>query len=254
MKKIIIGNWKLNLDHLQGIQLLQKINYSLDKDIEDKIEIVLAPSYTSLRSLQTVISTDNLKISLSSQDVSIYDEGAYTGEVSAFQLKKLNIDYAIVGHYERRIHFNETDSHINLKIHKLLDNDIIPILCFGESLEDRSQGSYLDYIKNQVNEGLKGIRKDKVSKLVLAYEPIWSIGTGEVASIEDIVEVLDCVKNLLLEKQYYSEEDIKFIYGGSVSSDNSTDILNTKIIDGALVGGASLDADKFVDIIKSVNL
>jgi triosephosphate isomerase len=254
MKKIIIGNWKLNLDHLQGIQLLQKINYSLDKDIEDKIEIVLAPSYTSLRSLQTVISTDNLKISLSSQDVSIYDEGAYTGEVSAFQLKKLNIDYAIVGHSERRIHFNETDSHINLKIHKLLDNDIIPILCFGESLEDRSQGSYLDYIKNQVNEGLKGIRKDKVSKLVLAYEPIWSIGTGEVASIEDIVEVLDCVKNLLLEKQYYSEEDIKFIYGGSVSSDNSTDILNTKIIDGALVGGASLDADKFVDIIKSVNL
>jgi|TARA_B100001093_G_scaffold511613_1_gene579849 triosephosphate isomerase len=254
MKKIIIGNWKLNLDHLQGIQLLQKINYSLDKDIEDKIEIVLAPSYTSLRSLQTVISTDNLKISLSSQDVSIYDEGAYTGEVSAFQLKKLNIDYAIVGHSERRIHFNETDSHINLKIHKLLDNDIIPILCFGESLEDRSQGSYLDYIKNQVNEGLKGIRKDKVSKLVLAYEPIWSIGTGEVASIEDIVEVLDCVKNLLLEKQYYSEEDIKFIYGGSVSSDNSTDILNTKIIDGALVGGASLDADKFVDIIKSVSL
>jgi triosephosphate isomerase len=254
MKKIIIGNWKLNLDHLQGIQLLQKINYSLDKDIEDKIEIVLAPSYTSLRSLQTVISTDNLKISLSSQDVSIYDEGAYTGEVSAFQLKKLNIDYAIVGHSERRIHFNETDSHINVKIHKLLDNDIIPILCFGESLEDRSQGSYLDYIKNQVNEGLKGIRKDKVSKLVLAYEPIWSIGTGEVASIEDIVEVLDCVKNLLLEKQYYSEEDIKFIYGGSVSSDNSTDILNTKIIDGALVGGASLDADKFVDIIKSVSL
>jgi triosephosphate isomerase len=186
--------------------------------------------------------------------VSIYDEGAYTGEVSAFQLKKLNIDYAIVGHSERRIHFNETDSHINVKIHKLLDNDIIPILCFGESLEDRSQGSYLDYIKNQVNEGLKGIRKDKVSKLVLAYEPIWSIGTGEVASIEDIVEVLDCVKNLLLEKQYYSEEDIKFIYGGSVSSDNSTDILNTKIIDGALVGGASLDADKFVDIIKSVSL
>ena len=142
----------------------------------------------------------------------------------------------------------------NIKIHKLLDNDIIPILCFGESLEDRSQGSHLDFIKNQVNEGLKGVRKDKVSKLVLAYEPIWSIGTGEVASINDIVEVLDYVKNLLLEKQYYSDEDIKFIYGGSVSSDNSADILNTKIVDGALVGGASLDADKFVDIIKSVNL
>ncbi len=110
MKKIIIGNWKLNLDHLQGIQLLQKINYSLEKNIEEKIDIVLAPSFTSLRSLQTVISTDNLKINLSSQDVSMYDDGAYTGEVSASQLKKLNIDYAIVGHSERRLHFNETDS------------------------------------------------------------------------------------------------------------------------------------------------
>jgi len=254
VKKIIIGNWKLNLDHLQGIQLLQKINYSLEKNIEEKIDIVLAPSFTSLRSLQTVISTDNLKIKLSSQDVSMYDDGAYTGEVSASQLKKLNIDYAIVGHSERRLHFNETDSHVNIKIQKLLDNAITPILCFGESLEDRSQGLYLDFIKNQINEGLKGVRKDKVNKLVLAYEPIWAIGTGEVASIEDIVEVLDYVKNLLSEKQYYSDEDIKFIYGGSVSSDNSTEILNTKIVDGALVGGASLDADKFVDIIKSVNL
>lgn len=226
----------------------------MEKDIEDKIEIVLAPSYTSLRSLQTVISTDNLKINLSSQDVSIYDEGAYTGEVSAFQLNKLNIDYTIVGHSERRLHFNETDSHVNMKIHKLLDNNITPILCFGESIEDRSQGSYLDFIKNQVSEGLKGVRKDKVNKLVLAYEPIWAIGTGEVASIEDIVEVLDFVKNLLLEKQYYSDDAIKFIYGGSVSSNNSAEILNTKIVDGALVGGASLDADKFVDIIKSVNL
>ena len=178
MKKIIIGNWKLNLDHLQGIQLLQKINYSLEKNIEEKIDIVLAPSFTSLRSLQTVISTDNLKINLSSQDVSMYDDGAYTGEVSAFQLKKLNIDYAIVGHSERRLHFNETDSHVNVKIQKLLDNAITPILCFGESLENRSQGLYLDFIKNQINEGLKGVRKDKINKLVHKKPSITHRGEG----------------------------------------------------------------------------
>ena len=191
MKKIIVGNWKLNLDHLQGIQLLQKINYSLDKDIEEKIDIVLAPSHTSLRSLQTVISTDNLKIKISSQDVSSQNDGAFTGEVSAFQLKKLNIDYSIIGHSERRHHFNETDSDVNSKLSRLLENDITPILCFGESLEQRSDGSYLEFVKNQINYGLKGVRKDKVNKLVLAYEPIWAIGTGEVASIKDIVEVLD---------------------------------------------------------------
>lgn len=254
MKKIIVGNWKLNLDHLQGIQLLQKINYSLDKDIEEQIDIVLAPSHTSLRSLQTVISTDNLKIKMSSQDVSSHNDGAFTGEVSAFQLKKLNINYSIIGHSERRLHFNETDSDVNSKLNRLLENDITPILCFGESLEQRSVGSYLEFVKNQINDGLKGLRKDKVNKLVLAYEPIWAIGTGEVASIKDIVEVLDFVKNLLSDKPYFSEENIKFIYGGSVSPDNSSEILNTNIVDGALVGGASLDADKFVDIIKSVNL
>jgi len=254
MKKIIVGNWKLNLDHLQGIQLLQKINYSLDKDIEEQIDIVLAPSHTSLRSLQTVISTDNLKIKISSQDVSSQNDGAFTGEVSAFQLKKLNIDYSIIGHSERRLHFNESDSDVNSKLIRLLENDITPILCFGESLEQRSDGSYLEFVKNQINDGLKGVRKDKVNKLVLAYEPIWAIGTGEVASIKDIVEVLDFVKNLVSDKPYFSEENIKFIYGGSVSPNNSSEILNTNIVDGALVGGASLDADKFVDIIKSVNL
>jgi len=254
MKKIIVGNWKLNLDHLQGIQLLQKINYSLDKDIEEKIDIVLAPSHTSLRSLQTVVSTDNLKIKMSSQDVSAHIDGAFTGEVSAFQLKKLNIDYSIIGHSERRLHFKETDSDVNSKLTRLLENNITPILCFGESLEQRSEGSYLEFVKNQINEGLKGVRKDKVNKLVLAYEPIWAIGTGEVSSIKDIVEVLDFAKNLVSEKSYFSEESIKFIYGGSVSPDNSSEILNTNIVDGALVGGASLDSDKFVDIIKSINL
>jgi triosephosphate isomerase len=254
MKKIIIGNWKLNLDHLEAIQLLQKINYSLPDKIEDKIEIILSPSFTSIRSIQTVISSDKLKIKLSSQNVSQFASGAYTGEVSASQLKKLEIDYAIVGHSERRTLFNEVDSEINIKVNKLIDSDIVPIFCFGESTEERKNGSYLTFIENQINEGLKGLRKDKVRKLIVAYEPIWAIGTGEVASLEDIVEVLDYVKNIITKKPFFNNDIIKFIYGGSVSPDNAKSILNSRIVDGALVGGASLDATKFVDIIKAVEL
>ena len=254
MKKIIIGNWKLNLDHLEAIQLLQKINYSLPEDIEENIEIVLSPSFTSLRSLQTVISSDKLKIKLSSQNVSQYTSGAYTGEISAAQLKKLDIEYAIVGHSERRTLFNEVDSVINDKVNRLIDNEIVPIFCFGESIDERKSGTYLNFIENQINEGLKGLRKDKVKKLVVAYEPIWAIGTGEVASIENIVEVLDYVKNIINKKPFFNDDNIKFIYGGSVSPDNAEDILNSKIVDGALVGGASLDVNKFLDIIKAVEL
>ena len=254
MKKIIIGNWKLNLDHLEAIQLLQKINYSLPEDIEENIEIVLSPSFTSLRSLQTVISSDKLKIKLSSQNVSQYSSGAYTGEISAAQLKKLDIEYAIVGHSERRTLFNEVDSVINDKVNRLIDSEIVPIFCFGESIDERKSGTYLNFIENQINEGLKGLRKDKVKKLVVAYEPIWAIGTGEVASLENIVEVLDYVKNIINKKPFCNDDNIKFIYGGSVSPDNAEDILNSKIVDGALVGGASLDANKFLDIIKAVEL
>jgi triosephosphate isomerase len=226
----------------------------LPESIEDNIEIVLSPSFTSIRSLQTVISSDKLKIKLSSQDVSQYSSGAYTGEISAAQLKKLDIEYAIVGHSERRTLFNEVDSVINDKVNRLIDSDIVPIFCFGESIDERKSGTYLNFIENQINDGLKGLRKDKVNKLVVAYEPIWAIGTGEVASLENIVEVLDYVKNIIKKKQFFNEDNIKFIYGGSVSPDNAEDILNSKIVDGALVGGASLDASRFLDIIKAVEL
>ena len=234
MKKIIIGNWKLNLDHLEAIQLLQKINYSLDKDIEEQIDIVLAPSHTSLRSLQTVISTDNLKIKLSSQDVSSQNDGAFTGEVSAFQLKKLNIDYSIIGHSERRLHFNETDSDVNSKLSRLLENDITPILCFGESLEQRSDGSYLEFVKNQINDGLKGVRKDKVNKLVLAYEPIWAIGTGETATSEQAQEMHEYVRKCISES--FGKEisnNVSILYGGSVKPNNASEIFSKKDVDSS---------------------
>ena len=254
MKKIIIGNWKLNLDHLEAIQLLQKLNYSLEVNIEDKIDIVIAPSYTSLRSLQTIIDADNLKIKISSQDVSAYIEGAYTGEVSALQLSKLNITHSIIGHSERRIVFNETDETINLKVHNAVNNNLIPIVCFGESEEQRDTNAYLSYILNQVNIAVKGLRKDKVEEIIFAYEPIWAIGTGKVASVENAIEVISSVKQEISTKPFYDEQKIRFIYGGSVSPTNASELLNTKIIDGVLVGGASLDVDKFVQIIKSVKL
>ena len=254
MKKIIIGNWKLNLDHLEAIQLFQKLNYSLNTDIDEKISIVVAPSHTSLRSIQTIIDADKLNIFLSSQDVSMFNDGAYTGEVSAHQLAKLNISYCIVGHSERRQHFNETDEFVNVKINNLINKEITPIICFGESNDQRTDGNYMDFLINQIENSTKGLRKDKVDEIIFAYEPIWAIGTGQNASLQDIVEVISKVKEFISKKSFFSEEKIKFIYGGSVSPDNSNEILNSKIIDGALVGGASLDVDKFIKIIESVDL
>ena len=254
MKKIIIGNWKLNLDHLEAIQLFQKLNYSLNTDIDKKISIVVAPSHTSLRSIQTIIDADKLNIFLSSQDVSMFNDGAYTGEVSAHQLDKLNISFCIVGHSERRQHFNETDEIINIKVNNLINKEITPIICFGESNDQRTDGNYMDFLINQIENSTKGLRKDKVDEIIFAYEPIWAIGTGQNASLQDIVEVISKVKEFISKKSFFNEEKIKFIYGGSVSPDNSYEILNSKIIDGALVGGASLDVDKFIKIIESVDL
>jgi triosephosphate isomerase len=254
MKKIIIGNWKLNLDHLEAIQLFQKLNYSLNTDIDEKISIVVAPSHTSLRSIQTIIDADKLNIFLSSQDVSMFNDGAYTGEVSAHQLAKLNISYCIVGHSERRQHFNETDEFVNVKVNNLINKEITPIICFGESNDQRADGNYMDFLINQIENSTKGLRKDKVDEIIFAYEPIWAIGTGQNASLQDIVEVISKVKEFISEKSFFNEEKMKFLYGGSVSPDNSYEILNSKIIDGALVGGASLDVDKFIKIIESVDL
>ena len=254
MKKIIIGNWKLNLDHLEAIQLFQKLNYSLNTDIDEKISIVVAPSHTSLRSIQTIIDADKLNIFLSSQDVSMFNDGAYTGEVSAHQLAKLNISYCIVGHSERRQHFNETDEFVNVKVNNVINKEITPIICFGESNDQRTEGNYMDFLLNQIENSTKGLRKDKVDEIIFAYEPIWAIGTGQNASLQDIVEVISKVKEFISKKSFFNEEKIKFIYGGSVSPDNSYEILNSKIIDGALVGGASLDVDKFIKIIESVDL
>lgn len=249
MQKIIVGNWKLNLDHLEAISHLQKINYSLSDKILSDVNVVVAPSHTSLRSIQTVIDTDNLKIETAAQDVSQYEDGPYTGEVSSLQLSKLNIKWAIIGHSERRINFDETNEIINKKLKNLLKNNIQPILCIGEDINQRDQDKHIDTCIKQVQETLKGIRKDNLQKVIVAYEPIWAIGTGIVAKPEHAVEIISEIKRFLTSKSFDLEQ-FQFIYGGSVDSDNAKGFMVTDSIDGFLVGGSSLSSDEFVRIIK----
>ena len=167
MKKIIVGNWKLNLNHLEGIAHLQKVNYSLSEAILNDSNVIVAPSFTSLRSIQTVIDTDNLKIETAAQDVSQFEEGSYTGEVSASQLSKLNIKWTIIGHSERRTNFHETNEVVNTKLKNLLKNNIQPILCIGEDISQREQNIHVETCINQLQEALKGIRKENIEKIVV---------------------------------------------------------------------------------------
>jgi triosephosphate isomerase len=249
MKKLIVGNWKLNLNHLEAIQLLQKINYSLPEKIYDEIDIVISPSHSSLRSVQTVIDIDQLSIQSSAQDVSQYGNGAYTGEVSSLQLSQLNIKWCIVGHSERRIHFSETNQIVNTKLKNLLKNNIKPIVCIGESEDERISQKHLQTCLVQVKEIFKGIRKDSVGDIAIAYEPVWAIGTGQVAKPEDAEEILGAVRSFI-EQNSFNIENFRFLYGGSVNAGNAKELINTQNIDGFLVGGSSLDSEEYVNIIK----
>ena len=249
MKKIIVGNWKLNLNHLEGIAHLQKVNYSLSEAILNDSNVIVAPSFTSLRSIQTVIDTDNLKIETAAQDVSQFEEGSYTGEVSASQLSKLNIKWTIIGHSERRTNFHETNEVLNTKLKNLLKNNIQPILCIGEDISQREQNIHIETCINQLQEALKGTRKENIQKIVVAYEPVWAIGTGDVAKPEHVTEIVNEIKRFLTSKSFDLER-FQFIYGGSVDSKNAKDFMLTQNIDGFLVGGASLSSDEFIKIIK----
>ena len=239
----------MNLDHLQAIQLLQKINYSLSDNIHEDIDIIVAPSHTSLRSVQTVIDADGLSIKSSSQDVSQYSSGSYTGETSSLQLNKLNIDYCIIGHSEKRSLFLETDEVVSIKFKNLIKNNITPIICIGESEEDRNKNVQIDKCLSQIKKIFKGVRKDAIVECIIAYEPIWAIGTGRVAQPENASEILEEVKKYFLDHNFEIEK-FRFIYGGSVTKKNAKDLMNEESVNGLLVGGASLDSDEFIDIIK----
>jgi triosephosphate isomerase (TIM) len=245
----IAGNWKMNLNHLEAIALVQKIAFSLPEKYFAKVEVAVLPPFVDIRSIQTLVDGDKLKLRYGAQDVSRYDSGAYTGEVSAPMLAKLGCSYVTVGHSERREYHEETDDLVNAKVKAALKHEISPILCIGEKLDVREAGNAVEHTTDQLIAGLKGLKTDLVSKVTVAYEPVWAIGTGRVATPADAQEVCGAIRAKLAEK-YGQEiaETVRILYGGSVKSGNIGDLVKQDDIDGALVGGASLDAEEFTKL------
>lgn len=245
----IAGNWKMNLNHLEAIALVQKIAFSLPEKYFAKVEVAVLPPFTDIRSIQTMVDGDRLKVRYGAQDVSRYDSGAYTGETSAVMLAKLGCSYVTVGHSERREYHAETDELVNTKVKAALKHEISPILCIGEKLDVREAGNAVEHTTDQLIAGLKGLKTDQVPKVVVAYEPVWAIGTGRVATAADAQEVCGAIRAKLAEK-YGQEiaEAVRILYGGSVKSGNIGDLVKQDDIDGALVGGASLDAEEFTKL------
>lgn len=243
---LLAGNWKMNLNHLEAIALVQKIAFALPEKYFDKVEVAVLPPFTDLRSVQTLIDGDKLLLRHGAQDVSPHDSGAYTGDVSAPMLAKLGCDYVVTGHSERREHHGETDETVNRKTRAVLKHDMTPILCVGEPLDVRESGDHVRHCTTQLIEGLKGLKQEQVARAVLAYEPVWAIGTGKVATSEDAQEVCAALRGALVDK-YGSEiaEQVRILYGGSVKSSNISELLGQGDVDGALVGGASLNGDEF---------
>jgi triosephosphate isomerase len=250
-KPLIAGNWKMNLNHLEAIAVTQKLAYSLEDRDYDAVEVVIIPPFTDIRSVQTLVDGDRLRLVYGAQDLSIAESGAYTGEISGSMLSKLGCTYVLVGHSERRANHAEGDQIVNKKIKAALANELKPILCIGEELPIREAGNHIPHVLEQLRNGLKGFHKPDLKKIVIAYEPVWAIGTGKTATPEDAQEVCSAIRNDL--KNIGSEEiaeNCRILYGGSVKSINTLDIMKEEDVDGALVGGASLDPEEFARISK----
>lgn len=246
---LIAGNWKMNLNHLEAIALVQKVAFALPEKYFAKVDVAVLPPFTDLRSVQTLIDGDKLQLTYGAQDISPHDSGAYTGDVSGAMLAKLGCSYVVVGHSERREHHAETDEVVNRKVRATLKNEMTPIMCVGEQLEIREAGTHIEHCTTQLIDGLKGLKAEQVRQAVVAYEPVWAIGTGKVATAADAQEVCGALRGALVDK--YGKEvadDIRIIYGGSVKSSNIGELVGQNDVDGALVGGASLNADEFTKL------
>lgn len=246
---VIAGNWKMYKTAAQAVFLFQKLE-DLVTEVTD-VEIIVCPPFTALRSLSVVIEQDRPNIALGAQNMHWEDEGAYTGEISPIMLKDLGVKYVIVGHSERRMLFSESDEMISAKIKSALAHDLIPILCVGETLEQREKGDTESVVKNQVTLDLGEVSAEDVSKLIIAYEPIWAIGTGRTATPEVANETIKYIRSLLSD-MYSSKtaQAVRILYGGSVKPTNIADLMSQSDIDGALVGGASLEPESFARIAK----
>lgn len=250
-RPLIAGNWKMNLNHLEAIAVTQKLAYSLEDRDFDAVDVAVIPPFTDLRSVQTLVDGDRLRLSYGAQDISPEKSGAFTGDISGSMLKKLDCTYVVVGHSERRAVHKESDELVNRKLRAVLDNEMIPIFCIGEELSVRESGGHVEFVLNQVRNGLAGFHKPELKKIVFAYEPVWAIGTGKTATPEDAQEVCSAIRNELTK---IANEEIaanaRILYGGSVKSANIVDIMRQPDVDGALVGGASLEPEEFARICK----
>jgi triosephosphate isomerase (TIM) len=247
---IIAGNWKMHKDHLEAIQLVQKLAYHLGEDDYEGQEIVVCPSFVALRSIQTLIQSDKLPIALGAQNCHAEDEGAFTGEVAAPMLARLDVAYVICGHSERRALFGETDEVVNSKIRAVIKHAMRPILCVGESLEQREAGEATEVVVSQLRGSLAGIKIDDPEALVVAYEPVWAIGTGKTATSTDAQEMCAAVRAELADLYDRETADgVRIQYGGSVKPGNVRELMSQPDIDGALVGGASLSSEDFALVV-----
>jgi triosephosphate isomerase (TIM) len=248
---LMAGNWKMNNTHFEAIALVQKLAFTLTKKDFEAAEIAVFPPFTALRSVQTLIAGDKLRFTYGAQDVSAHEAGAYTGEISAVMLAKLGCRYAIIGHSERRQYHGEDDALVNAKAKAALRAEVTPLVCVGEPLEVRQRGEHLPHVLAQLDGALAGIPAAQVAGLVLAYEPVWAIGTGEVAEPADAQQVCGAIRERLSAVHGSGvAADVRILYGGSVKADNIAAIMAQPDIDGALVGGASLDAGGFARICR----
>ncbi|WP_307864535.1 triose-phosphate isomerase [Allobranchiibius sp. CTAmp26] len=250
---LIAGNWKMNLDHQQATVLVQKLDWMLRDKRHDfaAVEVAVIPPFTDIRSVQTLIDGDKLKLKFGAQDLSAHESGAYTGEISGRFLAKLGCSYVVVGHSERREYHHEDDSLVAAKVAAAYQNGVTPLLCVGESLEVRRAGEQVAFVLGQLDVALHGLSAEQVQSIVIAYEPVWAIGTGEVATPEDAQEVCAAIRARLA--QLYSDQvasAVRVLYGGSVKSGNVAAIMAKDDVDGALVGGASIDVEEFATICR----
>jgi triosephosphate isomerase len=250
-KPIISGNWKMNLNHFEAIQTVQKLHYSIPKEVFDKVDVSVHPPFTDIRSVQTVIEADDLELLLGAQHCHWEENGAFTGEISPGFLAKLDVKLVVCGHSERRDLFGETDEMVNSKVHAIFKHAMTPIMCCGESLAEREAGETEAKVLSQVAAGLAKLHADQVASMVIAYEPIWAIGTGMTATSDDAQAVCRAIRGAV-GAQFGADAAaaVRIQYGGSVKAGTTEELMSQPDVDGALVGGASLDPEEFSRIVQ----
>ena len=251
-RPLVAGNWKMNLSHLEAIALVQKVAFSLKEPELEAVETVVLPPFTAIRSVQTLIDGDKLLLGYGAQDLSPHASGAYTGDVSGAMLAKLGCSYVVVGHSERRQHHGETDGTVAAKVRAAFANDLVPILCVGELEHVRDSSGHVAHCTDQLDAAVAGLPAEQARRLVVAYEPVWAIGTGKVATPDDAQEICGELRTRLAERFSGDLADgVRILYGGSVKGGNAAELLSRTDVDGALVGGASLDGEEFAQICRA---